>query len=233
MKFPGKIYGYVLQIIIHIIVAIVCCNHKEMYPLTFERKAIIMKKNETGMTLLTVEDAVNEIKSGDTVWVGSASSISTDFLDALSARQGELENVTILAEKGSLPCAILDELKYKSTFRVMSFFTEALSQTYAKGNKAAFFKFTAPKTIEAVCREFGVNTVAITVCQPDTDGNVNLGKAGNFVTPLINSYAGVTKRIAILDQTLDAADEHETKLALSDFDVVCQRNKASRDSHCA
>lgn len=193
-----------------------------------------MKNFNSGLNIVTVKAAAKEICSGDTVWVGSADSISQEFLNTLAERQSELENVTILAEKGSCSCKILDELKYKSSFHVISFFTEALVQTYQSGNKVEFFKFTAPKTIEAVCRQFDVNAIAVAVCPPGENGNCNVGKSGNFLTPIINSYPGIKKRIAIIDKNLPVGNGSESLLPLSSFDFVCEpeKCKSSKKSDC-
>lgn len=187
-----------------------------------------MNNNKENTSMLSVEAAANEIKSGDTIWVGCESSISKSFLDALAERHNELNDVTILAERGDISCKFLEELKYKKSFRVLSFFTEALIETYKSGNKADFFKFTAPKTIDAICKQFNVNTIAVAVCPPDENGNCNVGKSGNYITPLINNYSGITKRIAIIDQNLPMAIgiESETVLPASAFDLVSESSIA-------
>ena len=172
--------------------------------------------------MASVDTIASEIKSGDTIWVGSTTSISTAFLDALSKRQNELENVTILAAKGNIPCKILDELKYKGSFRVLSFFTEALVETFQKGDNTGLLMSTADTTIEAICKQFGVNTIAVSVCPPDTEEKCNVGRSGNYITTTISKYSGITKRYAIIDQNLPAAvgNDSETTLPLSVFNLV-------------
>lgn len=183
---------------------------------------ILMNNKSDKYVMASVEAIVNEIESGDTIWAGNTTSISVAFLDALAKRQNELKNVTILVAKGNTPCKILDELKYKDSFRVVSFFTEALVQTFKKGNASGLLMSSAETTIEAICNQFGVNTIAVSVCPPDDKKNCNVGKSGNYITTTINKYSGITKRFAIVDQNLSSAvgNESETTLPLSIFDLV-------------
>ncbi|MGI5985935.1 MAG: hypothetical protein GXY01_10990 [Clostridiales bacterium] len=180
-------------------------------------------------SFVSIKAAAAEIKSGDTVWVGNTSSISEEFLSALAERQNELKNVTILAAKGNRPCKILDEIKYKDSFRVLSFFTEALVQTYEKGDKVEFIMSSAAKSVAAVCKQFSINAIAIAVCPPDQDGYSSVGTSGGFITPSINDFPGITKRIAIIDPNLPDNPENENRemLDLSTFDFICESTKNS------
>ncbi len=183
-----------------------------------------MKETNSSKYRVSVKTAAAQIESGDTIWVGNTTSISKEFLDALTERQDELKDVTILANKGNEPCKILDELKFRTSFKVMSFFNEGLQETYKNGNRAEFLRSTADETVAAICRQFGVNTIAVAVCPPDINGYCNVGKSGSFVTPTINSFGGVKKRIAIIDEKLPAASEMKSSsvLKLSTFDCICQ-----------
>ena len=183
-----------------------------------------MKNSTENNNTVSVKTAAAQIKSGDTIWVGNTTSISKEFLDALTDRQNELKNVTILANKGNESCKVLDELKYRSSFKVMSFFKDGLVETYKNGNKVELLRSTADETVDAVCRQFGVNTIAVAVCPPDSNGNCNVGQSGNFLTPAINTFGGVTKRIAIIDGSLPAINDNSSKstIKLSAFDCICQ-----------
>ncbi len=182
-----------------------------------------MKNLKDSKSLGSMKAAAAEIKSGDTVWVGNTNSISEEFLSALADRQDELENVTILAANGKRPCKILDEIKNSGSFRVLSFFTEALIQTYERGDKVEFLMSPAAKAITAVCKEFSVNTIAVAVCPPNQEGKSGVGTAGAFITPSINNFPGITKRIAIIDPNLPDNTKNESRemLDLSTFDFIC------------
>ena len=181
-----------------------------------------MNNQSDKYVMASVEAIANEIKSGDTIWAGSTSSISEAFLDALAKRHNELKDVTILVAKGNRSCKILDELKYKDSFRVLSFFQEAMVQTFRKGNSANLLMASGDATIEAICKQFGVNTIAVSICPPDINDNCNVGKSGNYITTTISKYPGITKRFAIVDQNLSSAVgvEGVTSLPLSIFNLV-------------
>ncbi|PKM73139.1 MAG: hypothetical protein CVU91_06120 [Firmicutes bacterium HGW-Firmicutes-16] len=170
----------------------------------------------------SAEHVAASIKSGDTIWVGNGASIYDAFLEALMKRQDELKDITILFSEGQAPCKILDELKYKSTFRTISFFKEAFVQTYGK-DKITFIQSASGALLDMICKEFGVNTVVAAVCPPDEKGYCNVGKAGAYITPLINKHAGISNRIALIDENLPLAigRKDETAISLASFDCVC------------
>lgn len=185
-----------------------------------------MKNFKNDLSYVSAENAAATIKSGDTIWVGNTTGISKAFLEALAKRQNELKDVTILANKGSEPCTILDELKYRDSFHVLSFFKDALVQAYDGSEKEEKTKFLMNGTkaaIEMICKQFGVNTIAVGVCPPDSDGNCSLGKSGAFLTLAFNRYRGITKRIAIVDEDIPSATENveEKEISLLQFDYIC------------
>lgn len=181
-----------------------------------------MKNCKENENYVSAERAAAAIKSGDTIWVGDTTSNYNTFLEALVKRENELEDVTILLNKSTVPCTILDELRYKNTFHVISFFKEALIQTYKK-DKIAFLQSESKAAVARICRQFGVNTLVSAVCPPDQDGFFNVGKAGVFITAIINKYPGITNRIAIIDELLPFADgiNSETSIPLASFNYVC------------
>ena len=185
-----------------------------------------MENSESTTKYVSVERAAATIESGDTIWVGNTAGISNAFLEALVKRQSELKNVTILANKGSTPCKILDELQYRDAFHVLSFFGDALVQAYRNGEDEEKRKFLVSGSnagIELICKEFGVNTIAVGVCSPDPDGYSNLGTSGAFITLAFNKYKGIKKRIAIIDEGISSAagKKEEKTISLQQFDYVC------------
>lgn len=61
--------------------------------------------------LMSAEEAVKMVKSGDRVYAGTASSFAYALLDALWERRQELEGVTIMGSNGYQPTPIYDETK--------------------------------------------------------------------------------------------------------------------------
>lgn len=92
-----------------------------------------MNNKSDKYVMASIEAIVNEMRSGDTIWAGSTTSISVAFLDALAKRQNELKNVTILVARGNKPCKILDELKYK----ILSAFSPFLQKPWYRPLKRA------------------------------------------------------------------------------------------------
>lgn len=186
-----------------------------------------MKNLNDNASYISAERAAATIKSCDTLWVGNGASSYDAFLEALMKRQDELKDITILFSKGHAPCKILDELKYKSTFHVISFFKEALVQTYGN-NKIRFIQSASGALLEMICKEFGVNTIVAAACPPDEQGYCNVGKAGAYITTMINRHAGITNRIAIIDEELPCAvgSKEETAISLTSFDCVCMGDRA-------
>ena len=190
-----------------------------------------MKNSKENVSYVSVENAAAAIKSGDTIWVGNTTGISNAFLEALAERQSELKDVTILANKGNEPCKILDELKYRDSFHVLSFFGDALVQAYKKGENEDKIKFLMSGSnagTELICKQFGVNTIALGVCPPDDDGRCSLGKSGASITLAFNKNKGIAKRIAIIDENIPSATEKKSDntLSLLQFDYVCRGDRA-------
>ncbi len=176
----------------------------------------------TNVEYASAELAAAAIKSGDTIWVGNTTGGYSAFLEALANRRNELHDVTILLNKGTAPCEILDELSFRNSFRVISFFKEALIKTF-EGDKRAFLKSQSNSVIDMICKQYGVNTMVAELCPPDSEGFCNVGTKGVYIIPMINSHSGLTRRVAIIDEQLSpaAGKKSETEVPLSVFDCVC------------
>ena len=181
-----------------------------------------MKKTNENAEYVSAELAAAAIKSGDTIWVGNTTSGYSAFLEALANRGQELHDVTILLNKGTAPCEILDELSFRNSFRIISFFKEALIKTFEE-DKRSFLKSQSNTLINMICKQYGVNTMVAELCPPDSEGFCNVGTQGVYIMPMINSYSGITRRIAIIDEQLSPAvgKKNETEIPLSAFDYVC------------
>ncbi|MFB0920704.1 MAG: hypothetical protein QMB62_07465 [Oscillospiraceae bacterium] len=186
-----------------------------------------MKNTNENIAYVSAELAAAAIKSGDTIWVGNTTSGYSAFLKALANRRNELHDVTILLNKGIAPCEILDELSFRNSFRVISFFKEALIKTYEE-DKRAFLKSASNTIIDMICKQYGVNTMVAELCPPDSEGFCNVGAQGVYIMPMINSYSGITRRIAIIDEKLTkaAGKKAETEIPLSAFDYICSERTA-------
>jgi len=177
--------------------------------------------------LVSLEDAVAQIKSGDTIWMGSTLSIPSIFLDMLSDRYTELNNVTLLGNTFINPSKMLTDPKYRNAFQVISFHKD-LQFISPSGDSynMDYIKKPSGSYTETICDAFNVNVLVTEVCPPDEFGNCNLGTCGRDITPYINKHPSITKRIAVINnlQHPSTYEGGPISIPLSDFDIVCECN---------
>ena len=143
-------------------------------------------------------DAVNEIHSGDSIWIGDVRGAAAEFLTELAARDGQLKDVTVIAAGGEVkaPCAEL--LQKSANIRFLFFSPEAVMQTYRRTGED-FIHANDRKIAELLCEVYGVNVVVTPVCLPDENGLC--APAGKMVpfTGRVSGCGGVLKHIALID----------------------------------
>lgn len=191
-----------------------------------------MMKN---MGTVSINAAANNIHAGDTLWLGGTTGAAGEFLEALVARAGELKDVTVIAITGRDGSAALETLKHEYGFRVLSFFGEALMQTFTEGDRCRFTASPAARMIGIICEKYGVNTAVVPLCPPDESGVCRVGAGESFVAPTVFEFGGVTKRIALLDPDMLPASGRTatTELSISDFDVVAANGGLKASEPCA
>lgn len=173
---------------------------------------------------ITLTEAAEAIESGDTIWLGSSLSISNDFLWALSKRNDELENVTLLTHKPQNPNPMLTHLKYLKAFHLASFMG---SYSFSENSDAGVpgFRQTPYGTFSRmICETFKVNTIVTELCPPDEAGNCDYGTFGTGTTPYISNYEGITKTIAILNSHQPSGNT--AKIHLENVDYICESEHA-------
>jgi len=152
--------------------------------------------------IVNVRAAAGEICSGDTLWVGGSDGAAGVFLEALAARAGELENVTVLVVTGREPCPALETLKRAPGLRALSFFSEAVASCCTGMGRAELMAAPAEKMLSIVCRSFGVDTVVVPVTLPDGSGRCSVGQGAAFAAPAVCALPGVHKRVCLIDPKL-------------------------------
>lgn len=184
---------------------------------------------------VAIDAAASDICSSDTLWLGGTTGTAGDFLDALVARAGELKDVTIIAITGRDSSAALETLKREYGFCVLSFFSDALKQTFTEGDRCKFAAAPAAKMVGAICEKYSVNTAVVPLCPPDEIGMCRVGAGESFVAPAIFGFEGVTKRIALLDPGMSPASGRAaaTELSVSGFDVVAGNGGLKVSKPCA
>ena len=164
-----------------------------------------------------IRDTAAGIHSGDVVWVGGTEGAASEFLSALSERRDELHDVTLLVVTGSEPNKDLEQLRHCGNVRVLSFYRDAITETYRTGDKRAFLTSPAAKAIDLICRGYGVNVMAVPVCQPKTDGRCAVDPKQVQTALAVSACPTVTKRIALVDYSLKPSAD---AFLLDDFDAI-------------
>lgn len=139
---------------------------------------------------------------------------------ALAQRSGELRKVTLLVVTGNEKSEVLEKLRACGSFRVVSFYREAISETYRKSGCFGKYELvTAPATklIDLICRRYGVNTMVAPVCPPTADGRCAVDARQVQTALAVSACPTVTKRIALVDSGMRPAAD---SLKLDDFDTI-------------
>ncbi|MGI5978245.1 MAG: hypothetical protein ACOX66_01950 [Oscillospiraceae bacterium] len=167
-----------------------------------------------------IRDTAEHIHSGDVVWVGDTEGTAADFLSALAARRNELDNVTLLVVAERKPNASLETLRHCGGFRVLSFYSGAIQETYRDGSQRDRYKFlTSPagKALGLVCRHYNVNTMVLPVSQPDKNGCCSVSKTAALAAEFVSTCPSVTNRIALIDSSMQHS---KATLPLASFDTI-------------
>lgn len=125
--------------------------------------------------LVSADEAVQCVKSGQNVYLGTCTSTAYELARALGRRAHELENITV---GGALFNKPLDVLTSPDTFTVNSFFMGG-GERQAQKLGALDYTSIHLSQIEYFCRETCPPDVAfLEVSLPDEDGNMSFGATG-------------------------------------------------------
>lgn len=139
------------------------------------------------LKFVSAEEAVKLIESGDHVYVQGSTSTPEVLLDAMTARAGELRDVTVYSGFGiSKREAPYCKPEYKDIFRVQSFFTNNSVRKYINegyGSLIPRFLGEVPELIrDGTCR---VDVVLLNVSLPNEEGLVSFGVSGDIMTSAV------------------------------------------------
>ena len=142
----------------------------------------------TKQKTITAAEAVQSVKSGDRVYVGTSSSFAYELLDALYDRKDELENITLLCSMSITPCRMFDTDwpvdippgQKGNPFIFDTFFLGAGERSaHRKHNMAFEFTSFHLSQVDLWMREIGRPDVSfLQVSRPDEDGYFSYGSAG-------------------------------------------------------
>ena len=131
--------------------------------------------------ITTAAEAVKCVKSGDRVYVGTASSFAYELMDALWERRDELEDVTILCSMSLKPSKMFStDHAERTPFTIDTCFLGARERVAHRkhGRPMNFTSFHLSQG-DIWCREVGRPDVCfLEVTRPDDDGYVSFGPSG-------------------------------------------------------
>lgn len=136
---------------------------------------------------VSAEEAVKLIESGDRIYVQGSTSTPEVLLDAMTARAGELRDVTVYSGFGITKReAPYCKPEYKDVFRVESFFTNNSVRKYINegyGSLIPRFLGEVPDLIrDGTCR---VDVVLLNCSEPNEEGLVSFGVSGDIATSAV------------------------------------------------
>ena len=145
-------------------------------------------KKEYESKKVSTAEAVSCIKSGDRVYVGTASSVAYGLLDALWARRSELDGVEIQSSQALEPSPIYEEYE-DNPFSVNTYFVGVNERKmYRHGMPVRFTSFHLSEA-EIWAKENAMPHVCMfVVSKPDEDGNMSFGPSGVAVQQALKEY---------------------------------------------
>lgn len=134
-------------------------------------------KQEYQEKLHTAEEAVKAVRSGDRVYIGTASSIAYRLVDALYERRNELEDVVICQGLTSRPLPVFTP-EASEHFSTVTYFAGPGERLGIRNRQTTFTSFHLSQ-IELWCREIArPNVVFLEVSPPDEEGYMSYGAYG-------------------------------------------------------
>ena len=170
--------------------------------------------------MMTCDEAVKCIKSGDTVYIGTASSTCYELARALGRRSDELENVTIGCSNLFKPLKVLSDPEH---FRVCSYFMGPMER---QSQKLGCLDYTSIhlSLVDIWCHETCPPDVAfLEVSLPDENGNMSFGATG----VALNKYLLDKAKIVILQINKYAPYVYgeDNRINVKDADIIVRADE--------
>ena len=144
--------------------------------------------------IISADEAAKLVRSGDRVYVGTASSFAYELMDALWERRDELENVAILCSMALKPSKMLGtDWDERNPFHVETFFLgEQERVAHRKHGMPLEFTSFHLSQVDLWCRNVGRPDVCFfEVSRPDEEGFVSCGPSGGSMFTYLKENARV------------------------------------------
>ena len=126
---------------------------------------------------VTPDQAAKIINSGDTVYIGTCSSVAHVLCEALADRAEELEDVTLTCSQIIRPLRIFSG-EHQKAFKCISYFMGPQERNLYKQGLAEYTSVHLSQ-IDVFCRETAPARIAFfEVSEPDEDGYMSFGATG-------------------------------------------------------
>lgn len=178
--------------------------------------------------MMTTEEVVKLIESGDRIWIGNTCDVPYNQLDALADRYEELEDVVTFSNLFAKPLKMLTDAKYGKAFHHISYYPGPVERAGFKLGMVDYASIPYGYFWSSAVDRYQVNTVMIETSEPDEDGYINIGSWGCFLLAEILKRSTVKKFIAVVNRYIPAAqaiDEKLLRLPAESFAAFC------RDDH--
>ena len=166
---------------------------------------------------ISVEEAAGLVKSGQNVYIGCCTSYARAVADALSARCGELENVTIGCSNIIPPMSFLD-CDRPEAFRISTYF---MGYEERRGLKLGNTDYTSVHLgqVDQWCyHTFHTDIAFFDVSLPDEEGYMSFGISGCCMHPFIQEEA---KTIVLqINRHAPYVTGQQTKIHISQADYA-------------
>lgn len=128
--------------------------------------------------LTTADEAVKCVKSGDTVFIGYASSVAYELAEALGRREDELENVTITCGMVTRPVRVLSDQTRPGAFFVKTWFMGAQERNLYRQGRADYTSFNLSEVYIFHTQTAPADVAFFEVSPPDEAGYCCFGASG-------------------------------------------------------
>lgn len=150
--------------------------------------------------LISLEESVTKIQSGDRVWMNASTQIPYPFLDLLADRKDELEDVTLFTNMLVQAPKMITDPVYKKHFHFISLFYGSVERAYRECVDLLSIPYS--KVLPTMQEVYRINVMVIEVSPPDKDGYCNLGVQGCSYNPHLYKLPSVTTIIGVVNENM-------------------------------
>lgn len=131
--------------------------------------------------LITEEEAVRKIKSGDRIFAISAFSMPTNLLELLADRKDELTDVTVIGSTALYPYKILQSPDYFGKINYISNFLNGFDNAFKNVGNVIVNSVPFSRIAESVIHSLHANVLMAECSPPDEEGYLYFGVSGTCV----------------------------------------------------